>query len=392
MNRLLVRLYVVGSIVVFLAVTAFFFYDLSETKRENEFKTSQAFDTLADSIALSWSEHPISIAGERAIATIETAPFPLVVSVYSFDIGIDYLWAVDDQFIQGNIDTAAPSPPIIRTNELVHQQYSRSFRLPDGQRRIVTAVYPVLDTASIYPTLRVTFIIVLAFLSVVLIVAIVHAIGNGTSRTPKKTQQKPTSQHRTGEKEAAGSRSPSSPTSTPTTREEEVAIEIATGNYKTTSGLVPEEGLNRRITLELERAAFHEQDLSVAMFHFNTGTRGDEMYRRNASAILAFFSFEDLCFEKGDHDVVVVFPATTLSDTLGQLERFQRYYWEERNNWTTPEADFVVGVSARNGRLVEGDRVVRECSIALEKAKTTSGRIMGFQPDPQRYRTYLLET
>jgi GGDEF domain-containing protein len=158
----------------------------------------------------------------------------------------------------------------------------------------------------------------------------------------------------------------------------------------TESGLAPEAALLRRLTVELERAAFQEQDVSVATFRFSFGSRGDEVYARNAWAILQFFSFEDLCFEYGDREVVVIFPGTTLADALGQLERFQRYYWEERYNWNAPDADLAVGVSARNGRLVEGGRVLGECRTALKRAEKSAGRIMGFQPDPQRYRAELL--
>lgn len=397
MNRLLVRLYVVGSIIVFLGITVFFFYDLSETRRENEQRAVAAFDTLADSIVEAWQSQTLTEASSAVVSTLEREEElqPLVLSVYSYDIGIDYLWAVDDRFIRGEIDVGASAPPVISTNDLVHTRFSRSFRLPDEQRRIVTAVYPVLDESSVYPTLRLTLILVLAFVSVVLIVAIVHAIG-GSPTVPSRAKPRATSEPKstpTAEPTATRKRTATrEPSEQPEPENDLVSVEIATGDYQTTSGLVPEAGLLRRITLELERAAFQEQDLSVAIFNFNTGTRGDEEYRRNATAVLAFFSFEDLCFERGDEEIVVLFPGTTLGDALGQIERFQRYYWEERHNWDATDADFVVGVSARNGRLVEGDRVIRECGAALERARTIPGRIMGFQPDPQRYRNYLLET
>ena len=102
------------------------------------------------------------------------------------------------------------------------------------------------------------------------------------------------------------------------------------------------------------------------------------MYAQNARAILQFFSFEDLCFEYADREVVVIFPGTTLSDALGQLERFQRFYWEERHNWNAPDADLAIGVSARNGRLVEGGRVLGECRTALNALRKVPGESWAF--------------
>ena len=318
MNRLLVRLYVVGSTFIVLGIMVFFFYDLSETRRENEQRAASAFATLSDAIVEAWRSRTLAEASSAVITTLETEGGlqPLVLSVYSFDVGIDYLWTVDDRFLRGEFDVGAATPPVISTNELIHARFSRSFRLPDEQRRIVTAVYPVLDDSSVYPTLKITLILVLAFVSIVLIVAIAHAIRGSPKAASTAAKPRPTS------------RSTGPPVSAKNTdrsddlrrekRNVPVPIEIATGNYQTSSRLVPETGLLRRVTLELERAAFQEQDLSVAIFGFDKGTRGDEEYRRNASAILAFFSFEDLCFERGDEEIVVLFPGTTLGDALGQ--------------------------------------------------------------------------
>jgi hypothetical protein len=113
----------------------------------------------------------------------------------------------------------------------------------------------------------------------------------------------------------------------------------------------------------------------------------------NAQAILAFFAFSDLCFDGGQEGdvqtIVVLLPNTPLSDGLAQVERFQGFYWEERHRWARQDADFACGLSARNGRLVDAERIIRECRAATRRAEGLPGKILGFQPDPQRYREYL---
>jgi hypothetical protein len=344
------RLYAIGSIVFFLIITTVLVLELVQIRRSNEITTERSFTALASVIEARWEELGLPEAGQGMNEAFPPGPSPLVVSVYSFDLGLDYLWARDDTFLGDSADPEVSTTPPIRMNSIVHQRYSRSFTLSDGSRRMVTAVFPVLDAPSVFPLFRNILIAILAFLIVLLAVAI-----SGLLRT-KDTPAAPPPKAETASDGAL---------------------------------LAPEEALGRRLTLELERSAFQEQDLSVAIFRFH-GPHNETAREMNAKAVLSFFTFEDLCFRHGNDEIVVVFPATTLSDTLGQLERFQRYYWEERHNWNAPNADFCCGVSARNGRLVSGDRVLSECRAAVKRAEKTAGRIVGFHPDPQRYRAYLM--
>ncbi len=351
-------LYAIGSIVFFLAITAVLFVELVQVRRANEIRTQQSFSALASVIEKRWGELDLPEAGQGIIDLFPWEPAPLVVSVYSFDMGLDYLWARNDSFVADMTEPELPSAPTITMNSIVHQRYSRTFTLPDGSRRIITAVFPVLDRTSVYPLFRNFLIAILAFLIILLAISIFGLI----RKSPTDIQ---------GE---------TAPTIGATKMQE-------TGSD--TGGLVSEDSLLRRLTLELERSAFQEQDLSVALFRFH-GPNKEVDREMNAKAVLSFFNFEDLCFRHGENEIVVLFPATTLSDSLGQLERFQRYYWEERLNWDAPDADFCCGVSARNGRLVPGDRVLTECRAAVKRAEKTAGRIVGFYPDPQQYRAYLM--
>ena len=48
------------------------------------------------------------------------------------------------------------------------------------------------------------------------------------------------------------------------------------------------------------------------------------------------------------------------------------------------------GLSSRNGRLVSGKRLIREAAFALDKTgKEGEETIIGFRPDPGKFREYI---
>ena len=372
MARSPVRFYIWTSLLVILGIIVWFFQQMYTVRTEMQDRSAEAFVQLSERTAEIWRNTGFPEAGQNlsALVVSRASGSPLLVSVYGFEWGVDYLWAIDDRFLPGMDIGGWQSAPIIHSNDLMHSRYSRSFETPDGEQRIITAVYPAMSASAIFPILKRTLIAVLAFVAVVLVVSIVTVLSRSTRRTATVTAAGTS----TGEKTADQLRP--TPVHTPQPEHGSTALN-------------PESILERRLNLELERAGYYEQDLCLALFEFTRGRRGDEQYDHNANAVLSFFTFEDLCFEYGASGVAVVFPNTGLPETLKQVERFQRYYWEERGAWSHSDADFLCGVSSRNGRLVEGHRVLGECQTSLKRAGATSGRIVGFQPDPDRYRDYL---
>lgn len=376
MTRRLANTYLALTVLGLFSLTGYFFVQLSETRATESAAATGRFADLSAEISELWQTVGLPDAGDQLTDRIEgdSAGTPLVISVYSFDDGIDYLWATDGQYLDAVPDSAQGAPRI-RSNDIVHARFSRSFELPDGRRRIVTAVYPVLTPPLTYPVLRNTLAGFLGLVAVGLTIGLIHVVLRPREARPRNGRD-----------------------SRPAPAADEPMVP-GTGNAQTVEadtddemGLMPLARLEHRVSLELERAGFHEQDLSVAFFCFPGIVDGAHSYR-NARAILSFFTFDDLCFdgghEKHTQTIVVLFPNTSLSEALGQIERFQRFYWEERETWDTPEADFHCGVSARNGRLVEAQRILRECRVAVRRAADAPGRIIGFQPDPQRYREFI---
>jgi GGDEF domain-containing protein len=159
--------------------------------------------------------------------------------------------------------------------------------------------------------------------------------------------------------------------------------------------LSPESHLEKRLSLELERAASNDQDLSICFVEYPGLLRGSETYRSVAAGLLQFFGFEDLIFEYGKSSFCVLFPNVELNEAIHLVEDFQKRGLEagsaEEPQGSRGPSQPLFGLSSRNGRLVEGWRLMREARQALAKARETRGRIMAFKPDPQRYRQFISE-
>ncbi len=363
MKREYGRLYIVGTILFFAIVTVIFLFQLVRIREINEERARTVFNSLAVTAERRWTDFDLPDAAQGlATAFASTSPQPLVIGVYSFDVGVDYLWARDGRFLSDPHYTPFAVPPPITMNDIVHRRFSRTFRLPGGDQRIITAVFPVLDGGSVFPLLRLTLIAILGFLAVVTTIALVHMI------PPKSRASR----------------------STPPDHEGPAVVtsEISVADPDRTLNRSHLDALKDKLSLELERAAYQDQDLTVAALVF-TGSDGAGN-DRNIRAVEEFFGFRDLCFPLPGNEIVTVFPGTSLTDALGQVERFQLYYWERRIEWNAPTADFYCGATARNGRLVNGERMLNESRTAAKRAARSSGKIVGFSPDPQRYREYLM--
>jgi GGDEF domain-containing protein len=258
-------------------------------------------------------------------------------------------------------------------------------------------VYAVLAEDDIYPPLRDTLILLLAFAFVTVLATILLNARNDSRR--KSAYREEATSRPTTEAPHTPSRAPS-PTGTspppapaPETHAspaeqsyEEVNVEEieADGSepgtlFNPATGLSFRSHLDRKLGLELERAAYNDQDLSCILIAFDGIGTADE-YVERARNVLDAFQFEDLCFEFGPKSFFVILPNTELPQAIRQAAEFKKRYRAS-----------AMGLSARNGRLVESGRVVKEAEGSLGHARKHDSRIVGFRPDPRKYRQFVSE-
>ncbi len=148
-----------------------------------------------------------------------------------------------------------------------------------------------------------------------------------------------------------------------------------------------------QIGMELDRAAFMEHDLAVIAVEFS-GYRNMHGFREQRERIMdTVFPNRELRFLLDDDKILIILPDTSIQGAIQQTEEFQKAF---RKGFPPAETendapDFCAGLTARAFRLVDSQRILKECYISLEQARTSQGRIVGFQPNPQRYRAFLSE-
>ncbi len=330
--------------------------------------------------------------------------------LYDLDEGLAYVWARTQEVM-----TIAPDDysafrgfPDYSISDVSRVMLRGDLGEETRGRLYVDAVYAVLTWEDAYSPIRDSLIALLAFAFLTVIVILVLG-SSGGARSPA-TAGAPT-EDRSASRPAAASRSPERRRPTPTESEPESApvappetldpapeaaateptsqpvvveeVPIEGGEPGTlvnpVTGLSFKQHLTRRLGLELERSAYNDQDLSVMLVRFSK-LSGPEAHAQAAASILATFQYEDLCFEYDETTFCVVLPNTELPQAIKQAEAFRRSH---------PQV--VIGMSARNGRLVEASRVLAEADRSLAHAANEAGGVVGFRPDPRKYRQYVTQ-
>ncbi len=398
-------IYTIFSLLVLAGLTIFVLARLDSTRTDNLTEMEASFRRLQSDVALAASrDEPISQVLREYTLRV---PAVRALVAYDLDRGLRYVWAADTGllgFSRSELETFRGFPTY-RLNDIREARLREQLPRPQNGRLYLDAVYRVLSFSDAYPALRDTLIALLgfAFLTVLVLLALGRIERPATApETGEPAGQKPHAPRRPGpstdsstkpavdqkqtrrETEHRAEEEKHPPEAAPEDDFEEVAIEeLATDPgepgtlFNPVTGLSYREHLERRLGLELERAAYNDQDLACLLVRFE-GVSGGEAYVTRAKQVLATFQFEDLCFEYDDSTFCVILPNTELPQALRQAQAFH-----------TQHRESVIGLSARNGRLVEAHRILTEADRSLRHAEKEPGRIVGFQPDPRKYRQYI---
>jgi hypothetical protein len=286
------------------------------------------------------------------------------VAVYSREHGVEYIWAAEGRYLsQVRRMDGQVQLPELSINSLVETTFRRSIRR-SGLQLYLEAAYHVMPQGSVRLVLRDALIGVGALVVLIFLVMAFGALVSSTPRRPKPEQQSAPAK-RTPAESPASSEDP---------------------HISMRSGVTLETHLAKRLSLELERAAFNDQDLTLVITRLPGLAPGSSRYRWMARLLLENFKFEDLIFEYGQDSFAVVLTNTDLDQGIRATEEFQR---KNAAGLAKERIEPVYGLSSRNGRLIEGPRLLKEANAAVDRAKETQGRIVGFRPDPQRYRQHI---
>lgn len=379
--RKFTSVYAVCTLLFFLALTAVLLIRLNDVRTENIARSEAGFTELRSSLAQRKHHGPVdpdeirqALAHETGIDTNLRA-----IAVYSFDAGLEYLW-VRNRLYLGNGDAPRPTMPVTpefsydRINEIV---LTDSIRTGGGQTLVAEAVYRALDDADWVLLLRDALTAVLVFALLTVLVTLGVLIGNRRTAVAEGALSRDLHATKSG---------PAGPQPTADGSQEDAATSDAGGDglFSAASGVSYEAHLPRRLSLELERAASNDQDLALVLCRFPGATRGSDQYHRCAQLLIDQFHFEDLIFEQGSDGFAVLLVNTSLNATIRQVEPF---YQQVKSQSLPGKPAF--GITARSGRLIEADQLIREAQQALLRSQRETQPIIAFRADPEKYREFV---
>ena len=150
-----------------------------------------------------------------------------------------------------------------------------------------------------------------------------------------------------------------------------------------------------RLDSELQRCASFEQDLVFMVMGFRgKGKLSDALYRQFTNEAVNFFAMRDLIFERAEDGLSVIVPNEDLEQGISKSELFRSQIIaklaDPYEGADSPGTELCIGLSSRNGRLIEADRLMMEAGKALERAvNDPDSPIMAFKSDLEKYREYI---
>ncbi len=238
----------------------------------------------------------------------------------------------------------------------LHQEFSSSF--PAEPATILTAVYRLVTRDHAFRIVRDALFLVIAFL-----LACAIALLLIVTLTP----------HTTSEDNTPWPNGPLGEDAEVEPSPLESAVHI--------TALEPQEALGDRLRGELERASAFRTDLSLALgVLLATEATTDDSSARLAGLVRELAALPELAFAYGASGFALILPETNLDGAIALLERWRRAALDAG-------LCVAVGIGARAGRELDGDRLLLEVEHALGRAMANGGHnLVAFRADPQRYR------
>jgi GGDEF domain-containing protein len=391
-------IYSIFSVIVLIVLAVFVLMRLNTARSANLADVDATFRVLVRDVRDA-AERDASVPD---LLRRHTATMPDVRALVYFDPdrGLRYLWTADTSllaFSTANLEGFRGFPRY-RLSDVRDVRLRDEITPAAGDRYYLDAVYTVLTFREVYPAMRDSLIALLVFAFVTILVILLFgrfapsaadgpadgaadgaAEGSARPRRAARAREKSTASPRRRRDRA--NRDEDAAVSYEEVSPEELANDPAEPGtlVNPVTGLSHRAHLDRRLGLELERSAYNDQDLSCMLIRF-ADVSGADAYSSRAKQILEAFQFEDLCFEYDETSYCVIVPNTELTQAIRQAESFRKRH---------PKC--TIGLSARSGRLVEAQRVLTEADRSLSRAAAERGRIVGFRPDPKKYRQFITQ-
>ena len=387
MSRKITLLFTIIGLAALVGIIAAFSLRVYLVRSANFDKTEESFKELSSTVASSYLArgsftNPYFIRRMKSFFSDHPSITGLV--VYTAE-GAEYVYARNSETIAFNPESEEDwiGAPIFTVRTFFEHVESSPVTIPTREGVYIAAVHTIMGREKFFVILRDSIIAISAlFLIIIVFLAITPpkqaAETSQRSRKDSFPQQPfklPGSHIEPIQNEQA------SPAEQPSSSNEK-----AKGLFSSKTGLGWEQYLESRLSFELRRAASYDQDLVLVLLEDPQFRKDSNKYRSVAQLLLKHFTFQDMLFEYRDDGYAVILPNTELDPAIREVEKF----YKETCASKTTECKLASGLSSRNGRLINGTRLIAEASRALSKAMSDPQTpIIAFRSDPEKYRQFI---
>jgi hypothetical protein len=164
----------------------------------------------------------------------------------------------------------------------------------------------------------------------------------------------------------------------------------AGGSYSERGRVVRQENTETRLTEELHRCAEAGQDLTFIVMEYKTTVADESFYARFAADAARFFASRDFVCEKGEKGISVICPGFNLDTGFLNADEFHNRIMGKYPDFFRSKTDLCIGLSSREGRPVNAERLMFEAEEALERAMMDPvSHIVAFKSDPEKFREFM---
>ncbi len=379
-----VKIYFAVSLIFFIALAGYIWYSIDGFKKNGDTSAAEIINVLQKDAEVSYSlSKGFSGSGfSQRVREIMSSYSELSgLIIYSKLEGPVYFNIYDKKILNSDPSDISGwnGQPDFNLYNPFFTQRSVKLSVPSSDL-FLTIVVNTFTRSSILPVLRNSLVLAVLFL---LVTGIFLSI-NGSRNAAVTTNDKPYNED-------------SSPDNNEDPADERVDPQAAavsdsrpkedTGSlFSPKSGLVWEHLLPERLSAELKRAASFDQDACLTFISIKSPS-GFIPYRNISELIIEHFNYKDLAFEYGSSDFCIIIPDKDIDEGHTDVERFKKSI---QNRFPKSAFKIFAGLTSRNGRLLNEERMIHEAKVALSKAeKETGSSTIAFRTDLKKYRQFI---
>lgn len=397
MKKNIIVVYAVSALAIFLLLTTLFTIRIYGVQKANAQRGDDMFGQMSKIIRNGY------LAGDRFFPAFGKN----VKALFNYDRRLQALVIKNqDNSILYYYSTSPDAVHFYPDKNDVQYTTSRSYMLYKGPVK-VTATPPVLNIEILYKIsdrnqivyiFKALMVYTLVYI-IITAIALVASSSKGLKLRPRKVKAEETVEETAAETPATEPvfYSPVPPIEEPVeektevieepaeleaAEEEPVPVQFDQNHKPADFGFADIKFFDIALTDSLTEAANLKKDLVLAEFKF-TSVPSAELWKLAGEIAAECFTINDLRFAMADDKFTVIFPEKNLHEGLAICQNFAKSF-----SVMSGKNILYAGLSSRNGREMDAERLMTETKAALFKC-TDEENIVALETDPEKYRDFI---